>query len=204
MDLIEGVIKFDLEHKNAPLPDWADISSLQRWFGRCRELDLIGQHPERYQGAAYGNISQRAPSGFLITGTQTGGHPQLDEKDICWVQQIDLEHNRLTSSGPVKPSSESMTHEQVYRHVPEANFVIHVHHRTMWEQASQLGMPVTAQTAEYGTPEMAYEVERLLKDELARSVGAFSMGGHEDGIVVFGNSAEQAGARLENLFGKVR
>jgi len=204
MDLVDGVIKFDLEHETGPLPDWADISQLQGWFGRCRKLDLIGQHADRYQGAAYGNISQRGPTGFLITGTQTGGQLRLEEKDVCWVKHIDLAHNRLTSSGPVKPSSESMTHEQVYRHVPEANFVIHVHHKAMWNQASQLGMAATDKTAKYGTQEMAYEVERLLKDKQVRNTGAFSMGGHEDGIVVFGDSADQAGKRLEQLFGKVR
>jgi len=200
MQANEGVIKFDLAHRDAELAPWAEIGDLQHWFARCRALDLVGRHEHRYQGAAYGNISQRAPSGFLITGTQTGGHESLDASDICWVQHIDLDKNRLLSSGPSKPSSESMTHEQVYRNVPEANFVIHVHHKPMWQQARRLGLEITAAEAEYGTPEMAREVERLLKQPHVRARGAFSMGGHEDGILVFGASAEQAGRRLEALF----
>jgi len=200
----EGVVKFSLDHQVSPLPRWAKIVDIQAWFIRCRELDLIGQHPDRYAGAAYGNISQRAETGFLITGTQTGGKPQLENTDICWVQQIDLDNNRLKSSGPIEPSSESMTHDQVYKYVPQANFVIHVHNKPLWEHAQNLGLAITSSSAEYGTQEMAHEVERLLKDPKVVHSGAFSMGGHEDGIVVFGRDAEQAGARLEALFMRVR
>jgi len=200
----EGVIKFSLDHQASALPGWADIHDIQAWFLRCRELDLIGQHPERYEGAAYGNISQRAEAGFLITGTQTGGKPRLAKTDICWVQQIDLDKNQLQSSGPVEPSSESMTHDQVYRYLPEVNFVIHVHSKPLWEQAEKLGLAITSPLAEYGTPEMAHEVERLLEDPEVAQAGVFSMGGHEDGIVVFGRDAAQAGKRLETQFARVR
>ncbi len=200
----EGVIKFSLDHQASALPDWAQVDDIQAWFVRCRELDLIGQHPDRYEGAAYGNISQRAEDGFLITGTQTGGKPRLEKTDICWVQHIDLQNNRLKSNGPIEPSSESMTHDQVYQHVPEANFVIHVHNKPLWQQAKKLGLAMTSPMAEYGTPEMAHEVERLLKDPALAQAGAFSMGGHEDGIVVFGRDAVQAGTRLEALVARVR
>ena len=199
----DGVIKFNLEHSYAPLPSWADAQAIQYWFARCRELDMIGQHPDRYAGAAYGNISQRAPDGFLITGTQTGGKATLGLQDICWVQEIDIERNRLVSSGEIRPSSESMTHEQIYRHVAEASFVIHVHHKPLWQQAANLGLAITATHAAYGTPEMAYEVERLLMRSEVLETGCFSMGGHEDGIVVFGASADQAGKRLENLVARL-
>jgi len=199
----DGVIKFNLEHSYASLPSWADVQAIQYWFARCRELDMIGQHPDRYAGAAYGNISQRAPDGFLITGTQTGGKATLGLQDICWVQEIDLERNRLVSSGEIRPSSESMTHEQIYRHVAEASFVIHVHHKPLWQQAANLGLAITATHAAYGTPEMAYEVERLLMRSEVLETGCFSMGGHEDGIVVFGASADQAGKRLENLVARL-
>ena len=69
----EGVIKFSQHHTSAPLPDWAELADLQYWFRRCRELDLIGQHPGRYQGAAYGNISQRAAQGFLSPAARPAG-----------------------------------------------------------------------------------------------------------------------------------
>lgn len=196
----EGVIKFSLQHQPADLPDWADTRDLRYWFRRCRELDLIGQHPHRYEGAAYGNISQRGPEGFLVTGTQTGGKAVLEDNDFSWVRAIDLDNNTLLAAGPARPSSESMTHDQVYRQVQTATFVIHVHSPSMWQNAGQLGLAVTNPSAEYGTPAMAREVDRLLKDPAVRTAGGFSMGGHEDGIVVFGDSPAQAGERLERLY----
>ena len=192
----EGVIKFGLAHSDTPLPAGLGISALQQWFGICRALDLIGQHPKRYDGAAYGNISQRLATGFLITGTQTGGKPALGEDDIAWVQAINIEENRVQSTGPIRPSSESLTHGQLYTLEPSVHFVIHVHSRLIWQQAGKLRLPMTAVDAAYGTPEMAREVERLMQLDAVHLQGVFAMGGHEDGIVVFGRTPDQAGQRL--------
>ena len=40
---------------------------------------------------------------------------------------------------------------------------------------------------------MAEEVRRLFRDTSVRQRGIFAMGGHEDGVVSFGRSAEEAG-----------
>ena len=192
----EGVIKFRLEHTDAPLPDGFETTSLRHWFGICRALDLIGQHPHKYLGAAYGNISQRLKQGFLVTGTQTGGKAALDETDITWVKSFDIASNRVVSQGPIRPSSESLTHGQLYALDPSVHFVIHVHSAMIWQQAGLLGLPMTAVDAAYGTPEMAGEVEHLMQREGVRRQGIFGMGGHEDGIVVFGHTPDQAGQRL--------
>ena len=49
---------------------------------------------------------------------------------------------------------------------------------------------------DYGTPAMAREVERLFRETDVMEQKLFSMAGHEDGIVGFGASAEEAGAAL--------
>ena len=196
----EGVIKFELRHDSGPLPPDGGLDAIRRWFGICRALDLIGRDPARYEGAAYGNISRRAGTGFLITGTQTGGQETLAPDDIAWVREIDVARNRVVSQGPARPSSESLTHGQVYALAPRAGFVIHVHSPLLWRRAGALGLPATAPEAAYGTPAMAREVERLLGQASGGEAGAFSMGGHEDGIVVFGPSPEQAGLRLLRLY----
>jgi hypothetical protein len=196
----EGVIKFRLEHHEGGLPPDAEPESLTRWFAICRALELIGQDPRRYQGAAYGNISQRQPQGFLITGTQTGGKTALGAHDIAWVRDIDIDTNRVISQGPRRPSSESLTHGQLYALLPEVRFIIHVHSPLIWRQARRLGLPATDPLAAYGTPAMAREVERLARGTPVAEQGIISMGGHEDGIVVFGGHAEQAGLRLLRLY----
>jgi hypothetical protein len=46
----------------------------------------------------------------------------------------------------------------------------------------------------YGTPEIAIEVCRLFAETEVKERRIFGMGGHEDGIVTFGRTAEEAGA----------
>lgn len=197
---LDGVIKFELVHLPGNLPGHADASALVHWFGICRALNLIGRDPKRYEGAAYGNISQRWEQGFLVTGTQTGGKDELQPDDIAWVSDCDSAANRVSSCGPARPSSESLTHAQVYAELPEIGFVIHVHSPLIWHRAASLGLPATPPQTAYGTPEMAQEVQHLLQDRNCREQGVFSMGGHEDGIVVFGATPRNTGLRLLRLY----
>ncbi len=197
----EGVIRFRLEHHDSPLPEWARVDELLAWFGRCRALGGIGRYPpNRYQGAAFGNISQRGPEGFLITGTQTGGRTALTPQDIAWVRNCDIADNRVVSQGPARPSSESMTHGQLYALATGIGFVIHIHDPLLWRLSARLELPTTHPGAEYGTPAMAREVEHLMAMPATRERGVFAMGGHEDGLVIFGADAEQAGLRMLALY----
>jgi hypothetical protein len=46
---------------------------------------------------------------------------------------------------------------------------------------------------------MAYDVLRLFRDTPVADGGIFVMGGHEDGIVGFGGSLQEAGTKLLNI-----
>ena len=199
----EGVIRYRLDYRPGALPADAPLSQLFRWFARCREKDLIGRDPKRYDGFAYGNISLRADPGFVISGTQTGAKPGLSADDLSWVRNIDPAHNRISATGPARPSSEAMTHGQVYLTLPAARAVIHVHSRLIWRQAQRLGLALTAAEAGYGTPAMATEVERLLRSAAANR-GAFAMGGHEDGIVAYAEDMDTAGGLILDLLDRAR
>ena len=59
-------------------------------------------------------------------------------------------------------------------------------------------MPTTSSDVTYGTPEMAYEVMRLLKMKDRPSKQLLIMGGHEDGVLSYGNSLGQAATTLLN------
>ena len=192
----EGVIKYQLDFKRVKLDDSLPTADIQRCFARCRAAHLIGQNPALYEGYAYGNISQRVDQGFLISATQTGGFDALRAEDISWVFDFSLKANRLSARGLFAPSSEAMTHGHIYQLRPNCRFVIHVHSSVLWQKASALGMPMTDPAAEYGTPAMAREVERLLNFELLADSGIFSMGGHEDGLVAFANNMKSAEAIL--------
>src|SRR5690606_25513903 len=98
--------------------------------------------------------------------------------------------------GETKPSSEAMTHGQLYQIDSSINFVIHAHCPQIWQQASTLLLPQTRAEVAYGTVAMAEEVARLFRETDVLQQGTFTMAGHEDGVVTFVSTAAQAADRL--------
>lgn len=200
----EGLIKFRLDYTPAAALPAAEVRRLSAWRKVMKLLGLIGQDPARYDGYGFGNISHRlepfgappAQRRFLISGTQTGHLPDLGPEHYALVTACYPSENRLVAEGPVKPSAESLTHGAVYAVDPALRWVIHVHSPQLWQRAKALKLPVTRPGVPYGSPEMAAEVAQLLHEPDVRQLGLFSMGGHEDGLVAFGQTAEEAGTIL--------
>ncbi|MEN8207376.1 MAG: class II aldolase/adducin family protein [Pseudomonadota bacterium] len=197
----EGVIKFHLVFKDAAAVPDDTLTELNRWRGILWQQALIGQDPARYDGYGFGNVSQRigdsnAPRGkrsFIISGTQTGHLPELDNSHYAHVKSYDAASNAVSAEGPIKPSSESLTHGMIYDLDNEIHVVLHVHSPDIWLAADSLGIPVTDASVPYGTPKIAEEVQRLFNETDVQEKQIFSMGGHEDGVISFGKTAEEAG-----------
>lgn len=193
----EGYIKFEARWTQAPpLPD-ADIDEINRWRQYVYELDFIGAYPG---GTGFGNISRRwdAAGRFLISGSATGNLETLDARHYCIVHSADPEQNLVFCEGPVIASSESMSHAVIYRHCPEVGAVIHAHHRALWERW-MYRLPTTDAAVSYGSPEMAAEIVRLLREDNLGLGGVLITAGHEEGIFAFGRDLAEAVARLEQL-----
>jgi L-ribulose-5-phosphate 4-epimerase len=189
-------------------------------FDKSREINawrkilymtqLIGQDPARYGGFGYGNISQRlvpfdAPERqrrFVISGTQTGGLADLTEEHYATVLECHPDQNLVVAEGPIRPSSESMTHAALYAVDDSLRCVIHAHSPYIWHSAQSLGIPITRESVAQGTPEMAEEVQRLFRDKPLRELFIFAMGGHEDGVVSFGRTVQEAGTVLMNYLAR--
>ncbi len=201
---LEGAIKFEARHESGPLEArrYGDlVCQLIAWREILTRTGLVGRDPELYGGYAYGNVSGRVgpfpgarrARAFLVSGSGSSGKGRVRLDDFCLVTRCDASANCVTSSGPCLPSSESLTHGAIYDLAPHIRFVFHVHSPTIWRRAAELHLPTTAEDAPYGSPEMAREVERLYRSTSLAELGILAMGGHEDGIVVFGRNAEQAG-----------
>lgn len=195
----EGVIKFSLDYTQIPLP--AEIIEqcseqlliLNAWRCILKQLGMIGQDPRRYGGLGFGNLSIRVNSGqsaFLITGTQTGHLGYLYHQHLSLVISANLNQNCIEACGDIPPSSEALTHASIYSAAPSAQAVIHIHYPLIWQLTSQLGIVATAREIEYGTQEMATAVANIVKSMPARQSIIFSMLGHEDGIVGYGENIE--------------
>jgi hypothetical protein len=200
----EGIIKFRLRFTRARPMGCAEIREINAWRAILFRFGLIGQDPRRYGGFGYGNISCRigpftGPANrrpFVITGSQTGGLDSLGPEHYTTVVEYDPDRNRVKARGPIQPSSEALTHGMIYNISRTTRFVIHVHSPEIWSKAHALGIPVTDEQAAYETTHLALEVGRLFRASRLGEKQIFAMGGHEDGVVSFGRSGEEAGFLL--------
>ena len=138
----------------------------------------------------FGNISVRIPNSkqFIITGSATGGIPILSVKDLSIVTSVDITQNSLNCIGETIASSESMSHSVVYAELPEVNAVIHIHSAEIWKENLHK-QPTSDVNAAYGTPEMAYTLQKIICHTSSEIV---IMGGHQNGIIAYGENLAQA------------
>lgn len=190
----EGVIQYQLEYVTDHHIDCPDLAELNRWRCCFFRLGLIGQDPERYGGLGYGNVSHRsAGDGFVISGTQTGHLPLLCREHYVLVESSDIRRNFLRARGPVKPSSEALTHAALYDASEDIHCVVHVHSPLLWQRAAELSLSITPADVTYGTPDMADAVAELVQTS-ADPAGIIAMLGHEDGIIAYGVDVVTAGS----------
>ncbi len=195
----DGVIKFQLDWQEGSAPDFPEMKGLMHWRDRMYDLGLIGYDKQHEVG--YGNISvlpDRLPH-FVISGTQTGHIARLSAGDYTEVTAYSIADNHLICKGPVKASSESLTHAAIYEANPEIRAVIHIHHDVQWEK--WLGkVPTTSGNVPYGTPEMAKEIKRLFEEGQLDQTTLIAMAGHQGGIISFGSDLEEAAQPFLEVF----
>ena len=201
----EGVVKYQSNHTMGSAVDLASIQDLIVWRQIFYQLDLIGQNPNLYGGAGYGNVSQKIGMNnqgmpvFWITGTQTGGLDKITPEHFSRVDSYDVDRNQLSCLGPIASSSEAMTHGAVYEADPEAKYVFHTHSKPIWSAYQKLDLQFTPSDVEYGTAEMVNSVKLLSMNPKWTHDRAFVMLGHEDGIFTFGATAELAGFAMMKI-----
>lgn len=186
----EGVIKFNCEWKmTSPLPD-EELRDLIFFRQKLFKLGLIGVYPD---GIGFGNLSKLTSTQkkFIISGSQTGHLDQADNRHFSLITNYSVEYNRLTCTGPIKASSESLTHAMIYETFTDVKAVIHVHSAKLWNNLKNK-VPTTGKAVPYGTPQMANEIKRLAaEDDLSRK-RILVMAGHEDGVITFGKDLPDA------------
>ena len=198
----EGVIQYQLRYHLDHNSQCEILAELNSWRSYLHRLGLIGQDSARYDGLGYGNISHRLQFGqnrFIISGTQTGHLPLLCREHYVTVEQADVSTNTIDAHGPIKPSSEALTHGALYQAHGRIQAVIHVHSPLLWHQVEALDLPFTAAHIPYGTKAMADAVCCCVNESVKQNRnlnGLIAMLGHEDGIVAYGSSLREAGEAL--------
>jgi len=191
---VSEYVKFTSERVSSELTPFSGFAELNAYRRKLLKLRLIGADSK---GVGFGNLSIRdgATKNFFITGSATGGTPELTLSNCAKVVAYDFEKNWLRYEGSTIPSSESLTHAAIYESDAKAGAVIHCHDSKLWTALLNRA-PTSSKAVDYGTPEMAYEVLRLFNLTDVKSRKILVMAGHEGGIVAFGRDLEEAFAVL--------
>jgi len=185
-----GSVKFSCEQVAVEISRFAGFAELNRYRHKLIDLGMIGVDAS---GVGFGNLSIRngATSRFYITGSATGGIPELTLLDYAKVVAYDFARNWLQCKGSTVASSESLTHAAVYESDPTAGAVIHCHDMKLWAALLDRA-PTTPKKVEYGTPKMAYAVRRLFDVTDVKRRKIFVMAAHDGGLVAFGRDLPEA------------
>ena len=187
-------IKFSCERVAGEIGSFSGLAELNAYRRKLLDLHLIGVDAN---GVGFGNLSVRdgATDNFYITGSATAGIQELTLAHCTKVVVCDFARNQVRYEGSAMPSSESLTHAAIYESDATAGAIVHCHCSRLWT-AVWNEAPATSKAAEYGTPEMAYDIMQLFTRTNAQTRKIVVMAGHEGGILTFGKDLEEAFAVL--------
>jgi ribulose-5-phosphate 4-epimerase/fuculose-1-phosphate aldolase len=117
------------------------------------------------------------------------------------VTAFDIDKNRVTTCGPVRASSESMSHGAIYHASASARAVIHIHSRKVFDGMLRDNCPRTPADAPYGTPEMARAIIACVKEE-GEGPRTIVMAGHDEGVIAWGASVKEVMDIVLDLYHK--
>ena len=98
----------------APFDALAELNACRRKLRKQRLMDVDSN------GVGFGNLSVRdgSTANFYITGSATGGLPELTLTDCARVVAYDFARNWLSYEGTAIPSSESLTLPRFMNPIP--------------------------------------------------------------------------------------
>ena len=168
-------VKFTYQRARPDIAPFEALAELNACRRKLLEQRLIGVDSN---GVGFGNLSVRdgVSGNFYITGSATGGLPELTPTDCVRVVAYDFARNWLRYEGAAIPSSESLTHAAIYESDPTVSAVIHCHDSVLWRTRLDR-VPTTSKAIAYGTPEMAYKIMRLFTVSDVRSREILRHGG---------------------------
>lgn len=203
----DGVIKYDRSNFSPCEGLMAsEYHDLEYWRKKLYQMNLIGEYEEAKVG--FGNMSvvqdyteftESSHPQFVITGTQTGKYKDLDGTHYTRVLDYEVDHLKIKMMGSIEASSEALTHAAIYSANSNIKAVFHIHSNEIWLKMIADGSDKTCASIPYGTVEMAHATMKCISK---KDAGVFCMHGHEDGIVIYGRSLEEAGELTNKLYSK--
>ncbi|HPC97585.1 MAG TPA: class II aldolase/adducin family protein [Bacteroidales bacterium] len=188
---MEGFVKFNCHwSQSGPVISDEQFEIINYWREVLFNMDLIGAYEN---GVGFGNISMRTGPGnqFIITGSSTGEIPELEPGHYVKVVSFNIDDNAVQCFGPLKASSESLTHAAIYLSDPGTNAVVHVHALDLWSELIHK-VPTTNPGMDYGTTGLAKDILRIFREPEVYEKRIIVMAGDRAGILTFGHDMDEA------------
>ena len=186
-----GAVKFNCHWtQSGPVISDEQFEIINYWREILYNMDLIGAYEN---GVGFGNLSMRINGGnqFVITGSATGEIPELEPGHYVKVGSFNIDDNAVQCSGPLKASSESLTHAAIYLADSDTNAVVHVHNLELWSELIYK-VPTTNPGMDYGTTGLAKDITRLFLESDVFEKRIIVMAGDRAGILTFGHDIDEA------------
>jgi L-ribulose-5-phosphate 4-epimerase len=188
---MQGAVKFNCHWtQSGPVISDEEFEIINYWREILYNMDLIGAYEN---GVGFGNLSMRIGKGnqFFITGSATGEIPELEPGHYVKVNSFNIDDNAVQCVGPLKASSESLTHAAIYSADSDTNAVIHVHSFELWSELIYK-VPTTNPAMDYGTIGLAKDIARLFSESDVFEKRIIVMAGDRAGILTFGHDIDEA------------
>jgi len=188
---MEGVVKFNCHwNQSGSVISDDQYEIVNYWREILFNMDLIGAYEN---GVGFGNISMRirGSNQFVITGSATGEIPELEPGHYVKVNSFNIEDNAVQCVGPLKASSESLSHAAIYSADKRVNAVIHVHNTDLWNELIY-EVPTTNPSMDYGTVGLAKDILKIFQDSEVYEKRIIIMAGDRSGILTFGHDMDEA------------
>jgi L-ribulose-5-phosphate 4-epimerase len=196
---MQGAVKFNCHWtQSGPVISDEQYEIINYWREILYNMDLIGAYEN---GVGFGNLSMRIGAGnqFFITGSATGEIPELEPGHYVKVNSFNIDDNAVQCVGPLKASSESLTHAAIYSADSDTNAVIHIHSFELWSELIYK-VPTTNPAMDYGTIGLAKDIARLFLESDVFEKRIIVMAGDRAGILTFGHDIDEAvGVLMEYL-----
>ena len=200
---MEGVVKFNCHwSQSGPVISDEQYEMINYWREVLFNMDLIGAYEN---GIGFGNISMRIGTGnqFVITASATGEIPELEPGHYVKVNSFNIDDYAVQCIGPLKASSESLTHAAIYLSDPDINAVVHIHSIELWHELIY-NVPTTNPSMDYGTLGLAKDILRIFREPEVFEKRIIVMAGDRAGILTFGHDIDEAVGVLMQYLKKVQ
>ena len=186
----EGLIQFTCHLTEKKIGNTEIISAINDCRTKLFDLGFIGVDAN---GQGYGNISVRTcDKEFIITASQTGKYRILEPNYFTEIKKCIFKENKVYATGENMPSSESLTHGALYESNDAIQAVIHVHCKKMWDFFMNKKFLSTPIKTGFGTADLALAIISLCENPMMQQQKIFAMGGHESGVIAFGQDLHDA------------